>query len=169
LESAAQYRKEPAISSHVESQPEKDRTTDLLIIEHMTAFSRAVINIERQMWRFPCDEICMLVAEDTDLVKPAVKAAHAFLRDPNQLGGANWPEVEGLPLRKVVDTPHFAAKRDSSLLQLADVCAYLITRRLRREDSSQPFFELISGQLAFGCDDFGPPIGEEKIGGGRLY
>jgi hypothetical protein len=70
-----QHRREPEIARHIEAQPEKDKLTDLLVIEHMTAFSRAVINIERQMWRFPTDEICMLIAEDTDLVKPAVKAS----------------------------------------------------------------------------------------------
>lgn len=165
----ADHRQEPAIASHIESQPERDRLTDFLVIEHMTAFSRAVVNIEKQMWQFPRDEICMLVAEDTDHVKPAVKASHAFLRDLNQFGNANWPTIEGLPLRKVVDTPHFAAKRDLALLQLADVCAFLIMRRLTRQERSQPFFELISGQLSHGCPDFDQPMGSEQIGGGLLY
>jgi hypothetical protein len=165
----AEYRQEPAISEHIEKQPEKDRETDLLVIEHMTAFARAVIAVERQMWQLPRDEICMLVAEDTDLVKPAVKAAHAVLRDPNQLGGAGYPEVDGLPLRKVVDTPHFAAKRDSSLLQCADLCAFLIMRRLNRKEDSQPFFEAIAPQLFWDCADFGDRMGSEQVGGGPRY
>jgi hypothetical protein len=102
-------------------------------------------------------------------VKPAVKAAHAFLRDPHQWGGANFPAVDGLPLRKVVDTPHFAAKRDSSLLQLADLCAFLIMRRLNRKNDTQPFFEAIAHQLFWNCADFGERMGSEQIGGGRLY
>lgn len=164
-----EYGQKPAIVDHIEKQPERDRPNDLMVIEHMAAFARAVVAIERQMWRFPRDKICMLVAEDTDLVKPHIKAAHAFLRDPNQLGGAGYTEVEGLPLRKVVDTPHFAAKRDSSLLQLADLCAFLIMRRLNRKEDSQPFFEAIAPQLSWGCAGFGESLGSEQIGGGQLY
>jgi hypothetical protein len=165
----ADYRQEPVVVQHLEQQPEKDHRSDLLVIEHVTAFSRAVVGIEKQMRLLPRNEICMLVAEDTDHVKPMVKVAHAFLRDPSQIGKANWPEIDGLPLRKVVDTTHFAAKRDSALLQLADVCAFLLMRRLNRQDSTQPFFELLSEQLSWGCSDFGERMGTEQIGGGRLY
>jgi hypothetical protein len=160
------YRKEPSVVSHLESQPERERSADLLKIEHMTAFTRAVICIERRIRHLPEDEICMVVAEDTDQVKPTIKAAYAFLRDPNQIVQADWPEIDGLPLRRVVDTPHFAAKRESPLLQIADVCAFLITRRLRRQESSQPFFELIAPRLAWDCSDFGERIGNETLGGG---
>lgn len=161
----AEYRQEPSIARHVEDQPEKYRPTDLLIIEHMTAFCRAVVGIERQI---PRDEICMLVAEDTDHVKSHVKSAHAFLRNPGELEKADFPSIDGLPLRKVVDTPHFAAKRDSAPLQLADLCAFLVMRRLNRKQDSQPFFEQISTQLTWGCTDFGDPMGTEQIGGGLL-
>jgi hypothetical protein len=72
----AEHRQEPEIAQHIEQQPEKDRPIDLLKIEHLAAFTRAVINIERQMSRFPRDEICMLVVEDTDQVKPLVKESY---------------------------------------------------------------------------------------------
>ncbi|HEX4764817.1 MAG TPA: DUF3800 domain-containing protein [Lichenihabitans sp.] len=139
------------------------------VAEHMTAFARVEIAVERQMHLFSRDEICMVIAEDTDRVKRAVKEAHAILRDPGQVIQFGLPELSGLPVRKIVDTPHFAAKTESPLLQLADVCAFLIMRRIKREESSQPFFEAIAPQLSWTCKDFGDRMGSELLCSGARF
>jgi hypothetical protein len=139
------------------------------IAEHMVAFAHAEIAIERQMLRFPRDEICMLVAEDTDRVKEAVKTAHATLRDPEQIAASDFADIEGLPLTKIVDTPHFAAKADSAPLQVADTCAFLILRRMMRRPELQEFFELIAPQLTWTASDFGERMGAERIGSGSVF
>jgi hypothetical protein len=138
------------------------------IVQHMVAFSRAEIAIERQMNRFPRNEICMLIAEDTDRVKRALKNAHAFLRDPLAIANSPFAGISYLPLRRIVDTPHFAAKADSVPLQIADVCAYLVLRRLLRRSDSQEFFELIAPQLTWAARDFGERMGAEEFGTGSL-
>jgi len=138
------------------------------IVQHMAAFSRAEIAIERQMLRFPRDEICMLIAEDTDRVKRALKDAHAFLRDRDAVATSALAGISNLPLTKIVDTPHFAAKSDSVPLQIADVCAYLILRRLLRRSDSQEFFELLAPQLTWTARDFGARMGAEQFGTGSL-
>lgn len=144
-------------------------------IEHVIAFAWAEIGIDLQMQRFPRDEICMVIAEDTDRVKPVVKLAHSILRDPDEIA-ANpvFARMPGLPLRKVEDTPHFAAKADSAPLQVADTCAFLILRRLLRREESQPFFEAIAPQLVWspqiaGQPVFGKPMGAEQIATGSRY
>jgi hypothetical protein len=139
------------------------------IAEHMVAFARAEIGIERQVREFPRDEICMLIAEDTDRVKQAVKQAHAILRDPDEIANGEFANMRGLPLVKIEDTPHFADKADSRPLQLADTCAFLIMRRLMRQETSQQFFEAIAPQLVWGASDFGERMGSEQFGTGSLY
>jgi hypothetical protein len=147
----------------------RDKAHVLDIAEHVVAFARAEIAIERQMHRYSRDEICMLFAEDTDRVKPALKMAHAFMRDGSKIIGTEFEDVPELPLRKIVDTPHFADKADSVPLQLADTCAWLILRRLAKRLDTQPFFEAIAPQLLWNCVDFGEPMGAEQVGEGRLY
>jgi len=70
------------LSRH-ERQETKAQISD--VAEHMVAFAHAEIAIERQMHQFSRDEICMVIAEDTDRVKRALKSAHAILRDPQEI------------------------------------------------------------------------------------
>jgi hypothetical protein len=37
----------------------------------------------------------------------------------------------GLPLRRIIDTVHFAEKADAQPLQLADLCAFVLGRGLK--------------------------------------
>jgi Protein of unknown function (DUF3800) len=120
------------------------------------------------MYKFPRNEICMLIAEDTDRVKRALKKAHAFLRDPKAIANSKFAGKPYLPLKRIVDTPHFAAKTDSVPLQIADVCAYLILRRLLRRSDSQEFFELLAPQITLVAREFGEQMGAEKFGTGSL-
>lgn len=139
-------------------------------MEHVLAFGRAEIVIETQMHLFPRNEICMVIAEDTDRVKAAVKLLHAKFRDPEQI--ASIPalaRLQQLPLQKIEDTPHFASKAESAPLQVADTCAFLIMRRLARREDSQALFELIAPQLVCSAPAFGDPMGSEQIAGGSRY
>ena len=163
----APYRAEVADGLAALSDRHREEDTD--IGEHMSVMAQVEIQIEIQMRLFPRDEICMLVAEDTDRVKRAVKDAHAFLRDPKRIAGTEFATFPVLPLKKIVDTPHFASKVDSKLLQLADMCAFLIMRRLMRQESSQPFFEAIAPQVFRHLSDFGDPMGSERISIGQRY
>jgi hypothetical protein len=163
----APYRAE--VAHGLADLPDRQREEDTDIGEHMSVMAQAEIQIELQMHEFPRDEICMLVAEDTDRIKRAVKDSHTFLRDPKRIAGTEFAGFPGLPLRKIVDTPHFASKTDSKLLQLADMCAFLIMRRLTRQETSQPFFEVIAPQIFRHLSDFGDPMGSERISAGQRY
>jgi hypothetical protein len=162
-----EYRKDAAQQIMMHSN-ENNRAHVIDVAEHMVAAARAEIGIERRMRLFPRDEICMLIAEDTDRVKRAVKGAHALLRNPLEIVGTEFARVPELPLTKIVDTPHFAEKADSAPLQVADVCAYLVLRRILRRTDSQEFFEVIAPQLSWTATDFGAPMGTERFGTGSL-
>ncbi len=164
----AEYRRDAQAQMGEHSTP-KNREHVIDVAEHMVAFGTAEITIERQMHQFPRNEICMLIAEDTDRVKRVVKSAHAILRDPLEIAQSRFAGIPDLPLTKIVDTPHFAEKADSAPLQIADTCAWLILRRFMRRVESHQFFELISPQLTWRAVDFGDPMGEEQLGGGSLY
>jgi hypothetical protein len=138
-----------------------------MIAEHLFAFFMMEIAAEKMMHQLPRDEVAMLFAEDTDLVKQAVKETHAFLIDGDRIRGTAYETMVDLPFTKIVDTPHFAAKADSAPLQLADLCAYLITRRLRRDVHSQRLFEIIAPQICWSISDFGEPLGSELLAVGR--
>ncbi len=158
--SKAEYR--ASIADTIATMVPKTRDHAIDVAEHMQAFARCEIAIERHMYTFPRDEIAMLIAEDTDRVKDAVKAAHTILKSQKELAEGHFAEVEGLPLKKIVDTPHFAAKADSAPLQIADVCAFLIMRRLMRREDTQPYFEKVATQLTWRAADFGEPMGTER-------
>lgn len=171
----AEYREQAAVK-HVlaadvvgksEIVAARDKAHVIDVAEHMVAFTRAEIAVERQMHLYPRDEICIVITEDTDRVKKPLKEAHAFLRSPPK--AIDLAEYADLPLTKVVDTPHFAAKAESLPLQVADLCAFLIMRRFSRREESQSLFEAIAPQLFWRAGDFGEPIGTEKMTGGQFY
>lgn len=163
----APYRAE--VASVLTDRPPRVREEDTDIGEHMSVVAQAEIAIELAMRYYPRDEICIVVCEDTDRVRRAVKDAHKLLRDPARIADTEFAEFSTLPLTKVVDTPHFAAKGDLPLLQLADLCAFLIMRRFGRHEASQEFFEIIAPQIFCQRHVFGDRMGAEQIGGGQLH
>jgi hypothetical protein len=49
--------------------------------------------------------------------------------------------------RNIIDTVHFAAKQESPMLQIADLCAFFIKRKLQGSPDSKPFFDAFAGQM----------------------
>jgi hypothetical protein len=48
--------------------------------------------------------------------------------------------AERLILNRVIDTVHFAEKKSSSILQVADACAFFVKRRLMNTSEHMRFF-----------------------------
>jgi hypothetical protein len=159
----AEYRQDADEALTANSTP-VDRANVTDIAEHINAFARAEIGIEGRRRQFSRDEICMLIAEDTDRVKRAVKQAHALLRDPNLIANSEFAGIPNLPLVKIEDTPHFATRPIRVLFSLPTLARSLITRRLLRQENSQQFFELIAPQLSWSASDFGERMGESRSG-----
>ncbi len=82
-------------------------------------------------------ENAAVVHEDGPSAKPVIKQAVRALRYPEAFSGTagrstlSIAEVYALPFDHIVDTVHFAEKADARFLQLADLCAFALTRALQ--------------------------------------
>jgi hypothetical protein len=82
----------------------------------------------------PAHEVAMVIAEDKDKVKRLLKTGITVMADTKLLAG--WSDdqeaavsaVGHLPLTRIVDTVNFQGKSDAPLLQLADLCAFVLRR-----------------------------------------
>jgi len=106
---------------------------------HGLAFAECAKRAQEWMGVYGGSELAMFIAEDVPDLKRYLKRIHALLRDPNnELFQVSDVPME--PLTKIIDTIHFAGKNETSILQLADVCAFVWKRALMGKDDAKRFF-----------------------------
>lgn len=93
-------------------------------------------------------EVCSIVMEENRELQKRIPAMIAFMRNPgdetkNLLDG--WERV--MPLTKLIDTPACQPKTASSILQLADYCAFSIKRRIENKPGSSRLTHGLAGNL----------------------
>jgi hypothetical protein len=54
-----------------------------------------------------------------------------------------------MPLERIVETVHFVHKTESSLLQIADICAFAIKRYLMKASHHERLYEPLREQIIF--------------------
>jgi hypothetical protein len=128
--------------------------TESEIFKHGIMHTMAAIDCamwaDRWLEKFSPNENAVVIAEDVDRVKRLIKAAIRVLRSEdlilkNGLGAVIGPV--GLPLKRIVDTVHFAEKADARALQLADLCAFTLGRAAKDKSVPLPVFEIIWNHL----------------------
>lgn len=137
---AARYAREIGV------EPPSIASTNMMI--HADAFALMAKSVDRWMRRNAPREVAMLVAENTGRVQSMLKGVHAGYVSDNL--DEYWFDQTGIRTFKttrIIDTVHFAAKRESTLLQVADVCAFFTKRQLMKRPDSYAFFELFAKQL----------------------
>lgn len=91
-------------------------------------------------------EVCSVIMEENTELQRRVPELIDFLRGPPEEERdklvPGWQNV--IPLQKIIDTPASQPKTASSILQLADFCAFAIKRRAEKKGRS----ELLTGPLA---------------------
>ncbi|MBS7702507.1 DUF3800 domain-containing protein [Chelatococcus asaccharovorans] len=98
------------------------------------------------------NEVAMLVAEQREEARRAIKAIHRLYNQEELL--KRWfPDHlrqvrPGLPIAKIKGPPNFAAKEDEPLLQIADACAFVFQRHFRGAERSQRRLEALFGDFA---------------------
>jgi hypothetical protein len=133
---------------------------------HAHAFFYAAAQVELIMRAMSADEVAMLIAEDREQVRRILKVVHSIFRGrtPSRLqeflGAMEAPWNKIVPFENVVESVQFAQKTESSLLQIADVCAFAIKRWVARKPHSERLFKPISEQfiLADVPVGFGPLV-----------
>jgi len=127
-------------------------------IAHGHAYGKCVSQIEVVMRATAQDEVAMLIAEDREQVRNVLKFAQAVLtgRPPRSFENAaddaglyESPMRFILPLQRIVETIHFAQKSESSLLQIADVCAFVIKRHFAKSSHADRLFAPLESQIVF--------------------
>ena len=93
-------------------------------------------------------EVCSCVLEENKQLQKRIPEMIEFLRDPgeetkNLLEG--WERV--MPLTKMIDHPSPQPKTASSILQLADYCAFAIKRLLEKKGGGRRLTNPLKGHL----------------------
>jgi uncharacterized protein DUF3800 len=129
------------------------------------AASVCMFTIERYMrTRYP-DEVAFVVHENNEQSRDLVRSIHNEYRNPHD-AVKKFQDAHnaayGLPFKNIIDTAHFAEKRDTPILQLADICAFVIKRRLMGKPYSDRYIAPMEGQIVIKNKDGWPKIEEAK-------
>lgn len=147
-------RKPPPAETVSASQKEKrDAARKSAALYHSIAFSTCSIGVERFMNEdTPENEVATLVVENNTDTKQDVEAAYEALTERNvesDQAKRTWLFIakkhrELLPIRRIIDIPHFVPKNGASILQLADACAMIIRFCLEKRADAQAFIVALS-------------------------
>ncbi len=117
---------------------------DKAMMDHVMTFQMCAFAAENFMRSLAArDEVAILVAEDNADVRQAVKMAHQFMNTPEAFESFPWLR-ETIPLTRIVDTVHFAGKKEAPLLQLADACAFAISRLASGRAHAEGLFDALA-------------------------
>jgi hypothetical protein len=108
---------------------------------HGGAFFTAVRRVESWMAKNTKNEVAMLIAEDTPEIKDTIHALHKAYTDQT------IDTVGAFHSRLIVDAVHFAKKEHSLLLQIADICAFFMKRKLMKKEDSEKLFAELAPQI----------------------
>jgi hypothetical protein len=139
----------PVVVGHVDRatfnpQMPEGAKVSIETVAHTAAFTGCAIQVEHWMRTHADSEVAMLIAEDRDRVKKMIKMAQTELKkNVSPLTEELFSMTPYLPLTKIVDTVHFAGKTESSLLQLADACAFVLKRSLANKPDASVFTPLL--------------------------
>jgi hypothetical protein len=123
--------------------PGTQTVIDRASAQYAIAYLTCIVQVEGWMREHTLGEVCMLVVEDSPTYRSVTRDAHNYYQRP-EIGPKLPLDIRRfLPLQRIKEDPLFQANRASSVLQIADFCAYVYKRFLmNREDSRYlPFFD----------------------------
>jgi hypothetical protein len=139
---------------------------DIDASNYALAFGMAATSVEYFMREFAeSNEIATLIAEDVPHMRRHAKAGYNVLKNPN-LPWAENALGKHLPLERIAEQPMFAAKDESSILQVSDLLAFALCRRANGNKDVDPLIAEFSGNIITLPDWFAAEIG--KAGGKRI-
>ena len=102
---------------------------------HSGAAVDCLIWADRWLAQYAPTELATVVHEDGTSAKRLIKRIVRVLRSKELLAASKFTpalqEQFSLPLKRIIDTVHFAEKADARPLQLADLCAFTLARGLK--------------------------------------
>jgi len=98
---------------------------------HGVAAAQCVAWADKWVARFcPANEVAQVIAEDRDKVKKVLKTGILIMTDKKLIELMEGSPIDGLPLTRIIDTISFHEKQYAPILQLADLCAFVLRRGL---------------------------------------
>jgi Protein of unknown function (DUF3800) len=122
-------------------------TAEIDVATHVMAFTECSLVTEMFMRECTTNEITVMIAEDRDVVRRAVKEAHAMYRNPAEIKKYGLDKNRLLPFRHIRDTVHWAKKEESRHLQLADACTFFIKGHLNKNVLGEQFYSELRPML----------------------
>ena len=118
-------------------------------VYHASGFVLCTVRIEQWMRKNARDEVCLLVVEDNENSRNLIRHAHRHLQNPAGFEQADHRMKELLPLTTIKHDPLFEPKKKSSVLQVADFCAYVMKRTLMNPGDQRylPYYRPLHGQV----------------------
>lgn len=92
------------------------------------------------------DEVASLVMENSD-ARPLLRSFHNFNRNPRNAETLEKLGFGAMAFKRIIGSPHFEEKSDSSALQIADACAFAIKRHLMKAPESARFYDPIKRMM----------------------
>jgi hypothetical protein len=117
-----------------------------VVASQMAAMSAMIWQTERFVRAFTPDRHAIMIFENNDQCKKAFGHIVWMLRNPvsaEVLSDIAYSSL--LPLKGIIDTAHFVEKRGAPLLQLADVCAFVLRRKWLEKPDADRFYDYIKG------------------------
>lgn len=112
---------------------------------------------DRWLARYAPNELATVVHEDGTQAKPLIKRTVRMMRSKDLIAKYGVPDATriefDLPLKRIIDTVHFAEKPDARPLQLADLCAFILGRTMQEKSVPQGVFDIIWKQLSWVTGD----------------
>ena len=126
--------------------PPDTTAKDRELIPYSDTVARFCQMVEKFMREHCNEEVTIIIAEDNQIVRSRLKKAHAQYRDPIRMKKIN-PKFSYFPFQRIRDTIHFAKKNESAHLQIADICTFIIKRRLMEDEHIRPYYAAIKPQM----------------------
>lgn len=115
-------------------------------LAHCAAFCTIGVDLHLRQ-ACPPDEVAAMVYENNDVSRRTIRDMHNLFRSPQKSAAFEGEIARYLPITRVVDTAHFAEKSDTSLLQIADACAFSIARKLKGASDADRFYSPLANRL----------------------
>jgi hypothetical protein len=136
-------------------------------IIHQAALLDCLTWADAWLARYSPNELATVVHEDGIASKKFIKESLRKFRDEEKLEALGLSrdarEGLGLPLKRIIDTVHFAEKLDARPLQLADLVAFILGRSLKSSPVPDDVLEIIAKHLRWTIDaSRGPWLDKEQ-------
>jgi len=114
---------------------------------HNAAAIDCLIRADRWLANYAPSELGTVIHEDGTPAKRLIKRVVRTFRSTELLKAEGFStelqEQYGVPLKRIIDTVHFAEKADARPLQLADLCAFILARGLKNLAVPEYAFDVV--------------------------